>query len=86
MSVCDHCGEANAEAARFCSSCGAELPERVREGLEVRKTVTVLFCDVVGSTALGEAADPETTRRVMARYAQEMAEVIEAHSGSAATR
>ena len=28
----------------------------------VRKTVTILFCDVVGSTSLGERIDPETTR------------------------
>ena len=82
MSACDHCGEPNADGARFCSACGTPLPERLREGLEVRKTVTILFCDVVGSTALGEATDPETTRKVMARYAQVMAEVIEVHGGT----
>ncbi len=54
----------------------------MREGLEVRKTVTVLFADVVGSTALGEATDPETTRKVMTRYAREMAEVIGEHGGT----
>ena len=51
-------------------------------GLEVRKTVTVLFCDVVGSTSLGEATDPETTRRVMSRYAQSMTEIVTAHGGT----
>jgi class 3 adenylate cyclase len=34
----------------------------------VRKTVTVLFADVTGSTALGERLDPEVFRRIMARY------------------
>jgi class 3 adenylate cyclase/tetratricopeptide (TPR) repeat protein len=58
------------------------LPERVRDGLEVRKTVTILFCDVVGSTSLGEATDPETTRRVMARYAESMAEIVREHGGT----
>jgi class 3 adenylate cyclase/tetratricopeptide (TPR) repeat protein len=82
VTACDHCGEPNADGARFCSACGAALPERVREGLEVRKTVTILFCDVVGSTSLGEATDPETTRRVMARYAETMTEVIALYGGT----
>ncbi|HEY6075293.1 MAG TPA: adenylate/guanylate cyclase domain-containing protein, partial [Gaiella sp.] len=55
---------------------------RVQEGIEVRKTVTILFCDVVGSTSLGEATDPETTRRVMTRYAESMAEIIRQHGGT----
>ena len=82
MAECDHCGEHNVDSARFCSACGTALPGRVHDGLEVRKTVTILFCDVVGSTSLGEATDPETTRRVMARYAEAMKEVIEHHGGT----
>ena len=39
--------------------------------MEVRKTVTVLFADVTGSTALGERLDPEATRGVMSRYFDE---------------
>jgi class 3 adenylate cyclase/tetratricopeptide (TPR) repeat protein len=82
VAECDHCGEHNLDSARFCSACGSALPRRVHEGLEVRKTVTILFCDVVGSTSLGEATDPETTRRVMARYAEAMKEVIDHHGGT----
>jgi class 3 adenylate cyclase/tetratricopeptide (TPR) repeat protein len=82
MGDCDHCGATNLDSARFCSTCGGPLPQRVHEGLEVRKTVTILFCDVVGSTSLGEATDPETTRRVMSRYAEAMTEVIEHHGGT----
>jgi class 3 adenylate cyclase/tetratricopeptide (TPR) repeat protein len=48
----------------------------------VRKTVTILFCDVVGSTALGENVDPETTRRVMLRYFDESRTVLERHGGT----
>ena len=44
--------------------------------------MTILFCDTVGSTALGEATDPETTRRVMARYAETMAEIVRRHGGT----
>jgi len=48
----------------------------------VRKTVTVLFCDVTGSTALGERIDPESLRRVMARYFETAKAVVERHGGT----
>src|SRR5213083_195083 len=48
----------------------------------VRKTVTVLFCDVTGSTSLGERMDPETLRRVMLEYFDEMRAAIERHGGA----
>ena len=49
-------------------SCAVPLLDLRTPSREVRKTVTVVFCDVTGSTALGERLDPETLRRVMARY------------------
>lgn len=50
--------------------------------MEQRKTVTVLFCDMVGSTALGEELDPETMRRVMNRYHVVVRDSIEHHGGT----
>jgi class 3 adenylate cyclase len=47
-----------------------------------RKTVTILFCDVTGSTALGEELDPESLREVIQRYFTEMRAVIERHGGT----
>jgi class 3 adenylate cyclase len=47
-----------------------------------RKTVTVLFCDVVGSTALGESSDPEALRALLARYFEQMKGIVESHGGS----
>src|SRR6266704_6816199 len=47
-----------------------------------RKTVTILFCDVTGSTALGEQLDPESLREVIQRYFAEMRTVIERHGGT----
>jgi class 3 adenylate cyclase/tetratricopeptide (TPR) repeat protein len=47
-----------------------------------RKTVTVVFADVTGSTALGEKVDPETLQAVLARYFDEMRAVIERHGGT----
>jgi class 3 adenylate cyclase/tetratricopeptide (TPR) repeat protein len=47
-----------------------------------RKTVTVLFADVVDSTPLAENLDPEQVRALMSRYFAEMRTVIERHGGS----
>ena len=49
---------------------------------EQRKTVTVLFCDVTGSTALGESTDPEALRALLARYFERMKGIVEAHGGT----
>jgi class 3 adenylate cyclase/tetratricopeptide (TPR) repeat protein len=51
-------------------------------GRETRKTVTVLFADVIGSTALGERLDPESLRRVMARYFEAARQCLEHHGGT----
>src|SRR3954464_5840514 len=47
-----------------------------------RKVVTVLFCDVVGSTALGESTDPEAVRALLARYFERMKAIVERHGGT----
>jgi class 3 adenylate cyclase len=52
------------------------------EGSEVRKTVTILFADVIGSTELGERLDPESLRQVMTRYYDAMRSALERHGGS----
>ena len=51
-------------------------------GLMHRKVVTVLFCDVVGSTALGESVDPEALQGLLARYFERMKAIVESHGGS----
>ena len=80
MLTCPSCGQENPDGFRFCGGCGAVLaPARARE---VRKTVTVLFADVTGSTALGERLDPESLRRVMSRYFVEMKDVLERYGGT----
>jgi class 3 adenylate cyclase/tetratricopeptide (TPR) repeat protein len=79
--ACLRCGQENPDGFRFCGNCGAAL-EAVPPPREARKTVTVLFCDVSGSTAMGERLDPESTRRVMARYFDAMRGAIERHGGT----
>ena len=81
MAACTSCGAENREEARFCDSCGAALAETA-PARETRKTVTVLFCDVTGSTALGERIDPESLRHVMARYFETAKAIVERHGGT----
>ena len=80
MTTCPSCGQPNPDGARFCNACGAELGGAAAR--EVRKTVTVLFADVTGSTSLGEQLDPESLRRVMARYFDAARTCIEHHGGT----
>jgi class 3 adenylate cyclase len=82
VAVCASCAEPNPEAARFCHACGAALADAGEAAQAIRKTVTVLFCDVVDSTARGERVDPEAVRRVMSRYFDEMRAALEAHGGT----
>ena len=48
---------------------------------DIRKTVTLLFCDVSGSTQLGEQVDPEVLRSLMGRYFAVAREAVERHGG-----
>ena len=80
--VCSECGHESPEGFRFCGACGAELPSGAPASGEVRKTVTVVFSDIAGSTSLGARLDPEAVRRVMSRYFAEMEDVLEQYGGT----
>src|SRR6476661_816614 len=82
MAACARCNVENPEAARFCAACGSPLAPAAAMPLETRKTVTVLFCDVTGSTTLGERQDPEQIRRVLSRYFEVAQEVLTRHGGT----
>ncbi|MEV6121769.1 adenylate/guanylate cyclase domain-containing protein [Streptomyces sp. NPDC052077] len=93
---CTSCRAALPGGARFCPSCGTPCrppdpcpvpsggpgPELPPGPVEARKVVTVLFCDLVGSTALSEALDPETLRAVTLRYFALMRGQVEEHGGT----
>ena len=80
MRVCSSCGEENPDKAKFCSECATPLTDA--EGpRETRKTVTVMFADMSGSTVLGERLDPEALRVVIERYFDAMKAEIERHGG-----
>ena len=81
MKVCANCGEENPDRFRLCGFCGtpfaaAEAPQ------DVRKTVTVVFSDLVGSTSLGESMDSESLRELLQRYFEAMQAVLERHGGA----
>jgi class 3 adenylate cyclase/tetratricopeptide (TPR) repeat protein len=79
MSRCANCGHVVTEAFKFCPECGEAVAPAAREE---RKTVTILFCDIVGSTELGERHDPESVRRVLSRYFDTVRTVVERHGGT----
>jgi class 3 adenylate cyclase/tetratricopeptide (TPR) repeat protein len=80
MQICPGCGEENPEKFRLCGFCGTPLavaaPPR-----EVRKTVTIVFSDLKGSTSMGERLDSESLREVMTRYFEVMSAVLVRHGG-----
>jgi class 3 adenylate cyclase/tetratricopeptide (TPR) repeat protein len=80
--ICAQCGHENPETNKFCGECAAPLTAATKHGPEVRKTVTVLFCDLTSSTELGEALDPERLRALLARYFEWMKAIVERHGGS----
>src|SRR5919204_10637 len=80
MVTCPSCGEENPARFRLCGFCGTPLAP-VAPSQEVRKTVTIVFSDLKGSTTMGEALDSESLREVMNRYFAEMRRVLEDHGG-----
>jgi class 3 adenylate cyclase/tetratricopeptide (TPR) repeat protein len=81
VAICPSCGQESPDGFRFCGACGASL-EAPAAAREQRKTVTVVFCDVAGSTALGESTDPEALRAILSRYFERMKGIVEAHGGT----
>ena len=92
---CDGCGRPLAQRcpgcdaecrpdAQFCDGCGTTLVRSDGNAAAARKVVTIVFADLVGSTALHERVDAESARRFMDRYYAAMRAAIEAHGGTVA--
>jgi class 3 adenylate cyclase len=90
---CSHCGADNAPTAKFCGECGAQLrpsasdpvsklpPVQTSEIVGERRHLTVLFCDLVGSTAMAAQLDPEEWRETVSGYQRAAAEAITRFDG-----
>jgi class 3 adenylate cyclase len=81
VAICSSCGQETPDGFPRCANCGALL-DAAPLAREQRKTVTVVFCDVTGSTELGESTDPEALRALLARYFERMKGIVESHGGS----
>src|SRR5215211_4372086 len=79
--VCATCGLPLPEGARFCPACGSPVAAHPAAA-EERKVATVLFADLVGSTELGGAQDPERTRAMLDRFYDAMAAEISFAGGT----
>src|SRR5262249_29257847 len=93
--TCLKCGARNQPGERFCGECGAALgdavlvpsadsaPVTASAGGE-RRQLTVLFCDLVGSTEIAARLDPEEWRELVASYHRAAAEAITRYGGHVA--
>ncbi|HVH16845.1 MAG TPA: nuclear transport factor 2 family protein, partial [Myxococcota bacterium] len=79
---CPACGSECEAGARFCDACGGPLAaQAAAPAAEARKVVTIVFADLMGSTALHERVDPESARAFMERYYAAMRGAVEAERG-----
>ncbi len=93
---CAACGRENPKAAKFCTECGTALVERQQPTAGSRTTnnlptdsppsaerrqLTVMFCDLVGSTDLSQRLDPEDLRTVVRAYQEAAAQAIQRYEG-----
>ena len=89
--ICPTCGHANGSAAQFCSACGGRLVPGSAASEEKhapaeklvgeRRQLTVLFCDLVGSTPMASRLDPEEWHAINTQYLRCSAEAVERFGG-----
>ncbi len=96
--LCASCGHANDPGARFCSNCGSKIEggstgtppgsEDSSKGEALpyaeRRQLTVLFSDLIGSTALSEQLDPEDLRTILRDYQAACTSVVKLYDGTLA--
>ena len=90
--ACAACGVGNPPDKKFCGACGTPLIDaaHTEDGVGTRaaaaehRQVTVLFCDLVGSTPLSQRLDPEELRDVIAAYQAGVADTVARFGGSVA--
>jgi class 3 adenylate cyclase len=91
---CRECGHSNPAGSNFCANCGAPLAgEQITApaaaarawplpaGSADRRQVTVMFCDLVGSTSLSARLDPEDLRAVIDSYYRLVGDTVRRFGG-----
>ena len=81
MAACASCGAELLEGARFCAFCGASVAV-APPAPEERRTVSILFVDLVGFTERSDRADPEDVRRTLVPFHRRVKEELEAFGGT----
>lgn len=90
--ICAACGFKNPGEFRFCGGCGTALGpadgaarlESHADSAAERRSITVLFCDLVGSTDLAERLDDESYRDVVRTYQGVATAAVERFGGKVA--
>jgi class 3 adenylate cyclase/predicted ATPase len=85
---CSACGQESPPAFRFCGSCGARLPasgSTVASKEAEKRQLTVLFCDIIGSTLLSAQLEPEDYREVLRAYQETCASIVHHYGGRIAS-
>src|SRR5438093_13743076 len=86
--VCAACGTANDPTMRFCNNCGTALgdpttlPARPAEPVAERRSVSVLFADLVGFTTISESRDAEEVRELLSTYFETCQRLISLYGGT----
>ena len=96
---CPSCAHANSAKAKFCSKCGASLTSETSQPVILppsrpastpptpfaeRRQITIMFCDMVGSSALSTRLDPEEQGDVIAAFHACCANEIKSLGGTVA--
>src|ERR1700758_1153210 len=94
VAKCPRCSADNKPGAKFCNECAAPLnpaavPVESRQDIKndiagERRHLTVLFCDLVGSTEIASHLDPEEWREIIGEYHREAARAIGRYGGHVA--
>lgn len=82
LAACTRCGTVNAARARFCTQCGNPFATEAVAMASERRQLTVMFCDLVGSSALSARLDPEELRDVLRAYQSAAEEVVQRFGGT----
>lgn len=88
VAACPICGTPNLPAEAFCGGCGKRFADdavpaarRRLFSIPERRQLTVMFCDLVGSTALSHRLDPEDLRQVIRSYQEATRQVVVRYDG-----
>src|SRR5260221_859932 len=89
--ICSNCRSENSSESVYCSYCGVLLTQSASQGASdpagfhgERRQLTALFCDIVGSTEIAAALDPEEYHEVIRAFAGRCREVVERYGGDVA--